>query len=280
MTRERLQFNVTASKWFFFYLRVFAKKTPLQVTWSYTYTRPGYSKKHPHSVPRDWWTEDISDLDIDLFRCIITAISSMYMLPPQLIGEALHVYAFRWLPNTTHSTPIESTSASQTEELMEKNRRILESIVSMIPGDRGSVSVGFLLRLLSIAHYVGASPVTKTELIRRSSLQFEEATVSDLIFPVHSASEGHSYDIDLVVSVLESLVVLWRRQSPTVAENSQLLASIRKVGKLIDSYLQVVARDVNMSEQKMVSLIEALPDIARPEHDGLYKAINIYLKVS
>ncbi|XP_062160341.1 BTB/POZ domain-containing protein At5g47800 isoform X2 [Alnus glutinosa] len=251
---------------------------PAKVTWSYTYTRPGYSKKHHHSVPKDWWTEDLSDLDIDLFRCMITAIRSTYMLPPQLIGEALHVYACRWLPDTTKSRPIESSVTQTDQEFKDKNRRILEVIVSMIPGDRGSVSVGFLLRLLSIANYVGASPVTKTELIRRSSLQFEEATVSDMLFPSHSTSEGHSYDIDLVVAVLESLVVLWRRQSPTAAENSQFLGSIRKVGKLIDSYLEVVAKDANTPVSKLVSLAEALPDIARPEHDDLYKAINIYLK--
>ncbi|KAE7995190.1 hypothetical protein FH972_000017 [Carpinus fangiana] len=250
---------------------------PAKVTWSYTYTRPGYSKKHHHSVPKDWWTEDLSDLDIDLFRCMITAIRSTYMLPPQLIGEALHVYACRWLPNTTKSRPIES-SVPQAEDFKDKNRRILEVVVSMIPGDRGSVSVGFLLRLLSIANYVGASPVTKTELIRRSSLQFEDATVTDLLFPLHSTSEAHSYDIDLVVAVLESLVVLWRRQSPSPAENSHFLGSIIKVGKLIDSYLEVVAKDANMPVSKLVSLAEALPDIARPEHDALYKAINIYLK--
>ncbi|KAF5475012.1 hypothetical protein F2P56_006861 [Juglans regia] len=250
---------------------------PAKVTWSYTYTRPGYSKKHQHSVPRDWWTEDISELDIDLFRCMILAIRSTYILPPQLIGEALHVYACRWLPDTTKNNPL-GNSVSQTEELMDKYRRVLESIVNMIPGDRGSVSVGFLLRLLSIAHYVGASPVIKTELVRRSSLQFEEATVSDMLFPLHSTSEEYSYDVDLVVAVLESLVVLWRRQSPTAAENSQFLGSMRKVGKLVDSYLQVVAKDVNMPVSKIISLAEALPDIARPEHDDLYKAINIYLK--
>lgn len=251
----------------------------LQVAWSYTYTRPGYSKKHHHSVPKDWWTEDISDLDIDLFRCLITAIRSTYMLSPQLIGEALHVYASRWLPDTTKNRPPES-SVSQTEELMEKNRRVLETIVSMIPGERESVSVGFMLRLLSIANYLGASPMTKTELIRRSTLQFEEATVNDLLFPLPSTSGRHSYDIDLVVSVLESLVVLWRRISPTASENSQFLVSIRKVGKLIDSYLLVVAKDVNMPVSKIVSLAEALPDIARLDHDDLYKAINSYLKVS
>ncbi|XP_022724040.1 BTB/POZ domain-containing protein At5g47800 isoform X2 [Durio zibethinus] len=250
---------------------------PAKVSWSYTYTRPGYIKKQHQSVPKDWWTEDLSDLDIDLFRCIITAVRSTYRLPPQLIGEALHVYACRWLPDTTKSRPPQS-SASRTEESKEKSRRILEFIVSMIPADRDSVSIGFLLRLLSIANYLGVSPVTKTELVRRAGLQFEEATVGDMLFPSQLSSDQHFYDIDMVAAVIESYLVLWRRQAPASAENSHLLRSIRNTGKLIDSYLQVVARDVNMPISKLVSLAEALPDIARKDHDGLYKAINIYLK--
>ncbi|KAK8629885.1 hypothetical protein V6N13_078704 [Hibiscus sabdariffa] len=248
-----------------------------KVSWSYTYTRPGYNKKQHQSVPKDWWTEDISDLDIDLFRCIITAVRSTYIPPPQLIGEALHVYACRWLPDTTKSRPPHS-SGSQTEESKEKSRRILESIVSMIPADRSSVSIGFLLKLLSIANYLGASPVTKTELMRKAGLQFEEATLNDILFPSQLPTDQHYYDIDLVAAVLESYLVLWRRQSPAPAENGHLLRSIRKTGKLIDSYLQLVARDVNMPISKLVSLAEALPDVAREDHDGLYKAINIYLK--
>ncbi|KAJ9180781.1 hypothetical protein P3X46_008989 [Hevea brasiliensis] len=249
---------------------------PAKVTWSYTYTRPGY-KKSLQSIPRDWWTEDISNLDVDLFRCIITAIRSTYMLPPQLIGEALHVYACRWLPDTTRIRTPES-SVSQTEDVFEKSRRILEAIVSMIPADRGSVSVGFLLKLLSIANYLGASPVLKAELIRKSSLQIDEATVSDLVFPSQSSSSQHFYDIDLVVPVIESYLMRWRRQPPETVENTQLIRTIRRIGKLIDTYLQMVARDKNMPVSKVVSLAEALPDIARKDHDNLYKAINIYLK--
>ncbi|XP_056159905.1 BTB/POZ domain-containing protein At5g47800-like isoform X1 [Syzygium oleosum] len=252
---------------------------PPKVTWSYTYTRPGYDKKHRQSVPRDWWTEDISDLDIDLFRYIIVAVRSTNMLPSQLIGEALHVYASRWLPDTTRTrTRTIGSAASQPEEITVKNRRILEAIVSMIPAERGSLSINFLLRLLSLANYLGSSPLTKTELVRRSSQQLEEATVSDLLFPSYSTSDQHLYDVELVRSVLESFWVLWRRQAPGPSEKGESMRSVRKVGKLIDSYLQVISKDVNMPASKVVSLAECLPDVARPLHDDLYKAINIYLK--
>ncbi|XP_027919814.1 BTB/POZ domain-containing protein At5g47800-like isoform X2 [Vigna unguiculata] len=251
---------------------------PPQVKWSYTYTRPGYTKKQHHSVPKDWWTEDVSDLDIDLFRCIIMAIRSTYVLPPQLIGEALHVYACRWLPGIT-KLKSSGSSVSQTEESKEKNRKILETIVSMIPADRGSVSVGFLFRLLSISIHLGVSSVTKTELIRRASLQFEEATVSDLLYPSTSSSDQNYYDTELVLAVLETFLKLWKRMSPGAVDSSYFLRSIRNVGKLIDSYLQVVARDDNMQVSKFVSLAETVPSIAREDHDDLYQAINIYLKM-
>lgn len=242
---------------------------PSQVKWSYTYTRPGYNRKQHHSVPKDWWTEDISILNIDLFRCIIMTIRSTHVLPPQLIGESLHVYACKWLPSIINLQN-SGSSVSQTDESKEKNRKILETIVSMIPADRGSVSVGFLLKLLSMSNLLGVSTVSKTELIKRASLQFHEAKVSDLNF----------YDVELVQVVLESFLKFWKRISPGDADNrNYLLRSIRKVGKVVDSYLQVVARDDNMEVSKFVALAETVPAIGRLEHDDLYHAINIYLKV-
>ncbi|CAH8277997.1 unnamed protein product [Arabidopsis lyrata] len=255
--------------------------TPIaEVSWSHTYTRPGYAKRQHHSVPRDWWTEDISDLDLDLFRCVITAARSTFTLQPQLIGEALHVYTCRWLPyfkSNSHS----GFSVKENEAALERHRRVVNTVVNMIPADKGSVSEGFLLRLVSIASYVGASLTTKTELIRKAGLQLEEANLEDLLLRSHSSSHHHRYDTDLVATVLESFLMLWRRQSSAhvSSNNSQLLHSIRKVAKLIDSYLQAVAQDVHMSFTKFLSLAEAVPDIARESHDRLYKAINIYLKV-
>ncbi|RVW80407.1 BTB/POZ domain-containing protein [Vitis vinifera] len=232
------------------------QSTGKMIEWSenlgITRSRPGYNKKRHQSVPRDWWTEDISDLDIDLFRFIVTALRHYKIRPPE-------------------------SSASLANEPVEKNRRVLETIVSMIPADRGSVSVNFLLRLLSTASYLGASPVTKTELIRRCGLQLDEVTVDDLLLPSHLSSDQYCYDIDMISVVLESFLVLWRIQYPAPSQDSQFMRSIRKVGKVIDCYLQVAAKDANMPVMKFISLAEALPDIARPKHDDLYKAINIFL---
>ncbi|GAB4849494.1 hypothetical protein Ancab_004288 [Ancistrocladus abbreviatus] len=244
---------------------------PSEVKWSFTYTRPGYSKKHQQSVPIDWWTEDISILDIDIFQCILAALRPT-KLPPQLIGEALHVYAYKWLPI---SRPSES-SASQNEDAAEKNRRILEVIVSLIPNDKGSVSVGFLIRLLSLANLLGVSPVTKAELVRLSSQQLEKAAVNDLILPIRLSANQYTYDIDLIKVVVDSFSEQQKHQSQ--ADGTRASRSLRRVGKLIDTYLQIVAKDANIPVTKITSLAEALPGCARPIHDDLYNAITIYLQ--
>ncbi|KAK4783656.1 hypothetical protein SAY86_008030 [Trapa natans] len=251
---------------------------PTKVLWSYTYTRPGYNKNNRLPVPRDWWTEDISDLEIDLFRCIIIAIRATNLLPPQLIGEALHVYASQWLPDTRSIMSMESFM-SEPPETKERNRRILKSIVSMLHPERGSVSFGFLLRLLSIGNFLGVSSATKTELLRRSCQQLEEASVDDLIFPKYSSSEECQYNIELVLAVVESYCMLWRRQFVGKDEDNQPLSSIRKIARVVDLYLQVISKDVNLQVSKVVAIAGALPHIARPQHDELYRAINTYLKV-
>ncbi|GER52818.1 phototropic-responsive NPH3 family protein [Striga asiatica] len=232
---------------------------PAKVAWSYTYTRPGYSKKRH---PKDWWTEDVSFLDIDVFRCIIASLNSTNSIEQKLIGEALHVYTCRWLPDNiiTESDPNNECSTSASES-PDTKKKLLETIVCLIPVDRGSVSIKFLLRLLRFANFLDVSSSTKAELLRLCGLQLDEADSSDLL----------ALDIDSVKKVFESFTRQWRN-------GVEALRSITKVGKLIDCYLQVVAKDADVLVQKVVSLAETVPGVARTAHDDLYVAIDIYLK--
>lgn len=56
-------------------------------------------------------------------------------------------------------------------------------------------------------------------------------------------------------------------------------AAMGKVAKVFDEYLATIALDVDFPVGKFVDLAECLPDIARTDHDGLYHAIDTYLKV-
>ena len=80
------------------------------------------------------------------------------------------------------------------------------------------------------------------------------------------------YDTDLVQRVVEYFLMHEQQQLQQQAENVG-------VSKLLDNYLAEVARDPNLSITKFQVLAELLPENARMCHDGLYRAIDIYLKV-
>ncbi|KAE8708114.1 BTB/POZ domain-containing protein [Hibiscus syriacus] len=51
-----------------------------------------------------------------------------------------------------------------------------------------------------------------------------------------------------------------------------------KVAILVDNYLAEIAPDANLKLAKFMAVAETLPEHARTTHDGLYRAIYIYLK--
>jgi hypothetical protein len=228
-----------------------------------------------------------------------------------LIGEVLQLYASCWLPGMSKEKSMaeigkgnaKDHSNDKYAEITTKHRLLLESIVSLLPPEKGSTSCRFLLKLLKAATILGVSPSSKTELARRVGLQLEEASVNDLLIPSLSYANETLYDVDLVQTILEHFMM--QSQSPPTspfqqrhkhekrrtrsAENLDFVESRRsssaahssklKVAKLIDAYLAEIARDANLSISRFTSLAEAIPDFARPVHDDLYRAIDIYLKV-
>ncbi|KAJ6932704.1 hypothetical protein NC651_008207 [Populus alba x Populus x berolinensis] len=57
-------------------------------------------------------------------------------------------------------------------------------------------------------------------------------------------------------------------------------AALIKVAKLVDSYLAEAAVDSNLNLSEFVALAGALPSHSRATDDGLYRAIDTYLKLS
>uniref|UniRef100_A0A0D9XBT1 NPH3 domain-containing protein n=1 Tax=Leersia perrieri TaxID=77586 RepID=A0A0D9XBT1_9ORYZ len=252
---------------------------PSKVTWSYTYTRPGYAKRPHQSVPKDWWTEDVSELDMDVFRSVISTVRAARLLPPPLIGEALHVYACKHLPDPLHPASIPNGGAAFADDDAAKQRRVLETIVTMIPGDAGAVTGRFLLRLLRVASFVGASSSTRAQLIRQAGVQLDEAKAADLLIPMPpSSSAADKYDVGAAEAVLEHFLAQFQRAAPGGEERRRMSGAMEKVARVFDEFLRIIAVDGDFPVGKFVDLAECLPDIARNDHDGLYHAIDTYLK--
>jgi hypothetical protein len=78
------------------------------------------------------------------------------------------------------------------------------------------------------------------------------------------------YDVNLVTRVVVSYVSIVSK-IPT--------PRIFAVGRLVDGYLTLVARDENLRVNNFQSLVAALPKEARFCDNNLYRAIDMYLKV-
>ncbi|KAJ4953126.1 hypothetical protein NE237_029958 [Protea cynaroides] len=263
---------------------------PSNVTWSYTYNRKiavtdqifengARLQQKFQSIPKDWWVEDICELDIDLYKRVLVTVKSKGRMSASVIGEALKAYAIRWLPD--------SIDALVSDDYAQRNRSLVETIIWLLPSDKGSECLcSLLLKLLKVAILVGAGDAPKEELLKRICWQLDKATVTDLLIPAQ-ASDTTIYDVKLVQNIVNRFVMQ--------AQHTQDLDFVEKkgkvsddfvlekglwlnVGKLIDGYLAEIACDPNLTVLSFIDLSQLIPESARPIHDGIYKAIDIYLK--
>ncbi|KAK4349561.1 hypothetical protein RND71_032316 [Anisodus tanguticus] len=255
---------------------------PSSITWSYAYNRKvavSDGMKFPgkvESVPKDWWVEDICELEIDLYKRVMIAVKSKGRMDGSVIGEALRTYAMRWLPDSIEALVSEAHSW--------RNKSLLETIICLLPSDKGvTCSCSFLLKLLKVAVLVGADDLSRDDLVRSISLKLDEASVDDLLIPAR-APKTTVYDVELVKCLVDRFMARERssrdKNIPAKSTNDFILghASWLKVGKLIDGYLAEIARDPNVSLSIFVELLQSIPDSARPIHDALYEAIDTYLQ--
>ncbi|XVE82919.1 hypothetical protein DITRI_Ditri16bG0043900 [Diplodiscus trichospermus] len=258
-----------------------------KVDWSYTYNRkklplenrnsPQWNGvRKPHMVPKDWWVEDLCELHIDLYKHVITTIKTKGIVSGDVIGEALNAYALRRLPGF-------SKGMIQNNDFI-KYRSLVETILWLLPMEKGTVSCSFLLRLLRAAILLDCGEMERNELMRRIGQQLPEATVTDLLIRA-PAGEASIYDVDIVHKLVEEFVTHISQTDPIENEFQGSRspkfgpdASKVLVAKLIDGYLAEIARDPNLPLSKFVNLAENIASFSRPSHDGLYRAIDIYLK--
>ncbi|KAK7252777.1 hypothetical protein RIF29_36974 [Crotalaria pallida] len=253
-----------------------------KVEWSYTYNRKKLPSENgndthwngvrkPQMVPKDWWVEDLCELQLDLYKRVILTIITKGNVSSPVIGEALSAYATRRLPGF-------NKGVIQGGDIV-KNRLLLETIVRLLPADMGSVSCSFLMKLLKATILLECEGLERSELMRRIGQCLEEATVS----------ETTMFDVDTVQRLVEEFVAHEQRaQTESLLEEElQEIRSPRmvsdlskkiKVAKLVDGYLAEIARDPSLPLSDFVNLAELVSSFPRPSHDGLYRAIDMYLK--
>ncbi|KAE7998083.1 hypothetical protein FH972_002661 [Carpinus fangiana] len=240
-----------------------------------------------------WWFDGVAAFCIDHFIKIITAIRAKGT-KPEIIGKCIMHYAERWLPDMDielggqrgyghGKSELQLSIYSGKEEggigLSKEHKTIIESLVSILPPQQEAVSCKFLFKMLKMAMVYSATPALISELEKRAGMMLEDASVNDLLIPsyknanqvklVNSPEQHTMHDIDVVQRIVEYFLMHEQQQQKPGKCN---------ISKLLDNYLAEIAKDPNLSITKFQVLAESFPENARPCDDGLYRAIDIYLK--
>lgn len=260
-----------------------------RVDWSYTYNRkklpeengndPNLNGIRSRMVPKDWWVEDLCELEVDLYKRVVITIKNKGIVSSEVIGEAAKAYAYRRFPGF-------NKGAFQFNDVS-KCRPILDTVVWLLPSEKGSVSCSFLLKLLKASVSLDSGETLKAELVKRIGQQLEEASVNDLLIRA-ADGEGTMYDAHVVQKILEAFVMRDMDSEPQLEDGDEIQevrkpgilseASKLMVAKLVDGYLTEIAKDPNLPLSTFVGLAEMVSNFPRPGHDGIYRAVDMYLK--
>lgn len=234
----------------------------------------------------DWWIEDLSVLRIDMYQRVITAMKCRGVRP-ESIGASLVNHAQKEL---IKSSTLWNQSTQQKVDLVpgasDHERLVVETIVSLLPLEKLAVSISFLFGLLRSAVILDCTVSSRLDLERRIGSQLDMATLDDLLIPFFRHAGDTLFDVDTVHRILVNFSQqddseedmddgsVFESDSPPSPSQTTLC----KVSKLVDNYLAEIAPDANLKLNKFIAVAETLPAHARTFHDGLYRAIDVYLK--
>lgn len=226
------------------------------------------------------WLEDLALLSLPLFKRLILAMRARD-LSPEIIENCLMYYAKKYIPGISRSNrkpPPPPSVASETEQ-----RELLETIIVNLPPEKSSSSsmaTRFLFGLLRTANILNASEASRAALERKIGSQLEQATLDDLLIPSYSYLNDTLYDVDCVERLLGYFLDGMEAEiEGETRDDSVRPPAMMLVGKLTDGYLSEIASDANLKPDKFYELAMALPENARLFDDGLYRAVDVYLKV-
>ncbi|KAL3633004.1 hypothetical protein CASFOL_025988 [Castilleja foliolosa] len=208
-------------------------------------------------APECWAHEDT-----DYFIKTLSSIQAKGARP-ETIGSIITHYASKYLYE--NDTDKESVATSWA-----RKKLFIETLVGIFPPDRNSIPCSFLLRALRVANMVGVGPAYRAELEKRISWQLDRAELEELMIPCFSHTCGTLLDFGLVLCLVKGFV-----SSEDAARSG---AALMKVSKLVDGYLAEAAVDAHLGLSEFVELASLLPSHARSVDDGLYRAIDTYLK--
>ncbi|KAI4299245.1 hypothetical protein L6164_032722 [Bauhinia variegata] len=201
-----------------------------------------------------WWFEHLTFLKIDLVDKVIRAMISQDF-DHGIISKFLFYY---------HKVHCLGAAEVEKNEAIE----VVTNLLSLL--DRRCFSCKDLFNLYQVAISLKTRTSCKNKIESLLGSLLDQVTVDYLILP-SPQGRGHAYDVDLALRLAQIFVL---EGSFRVSFNR-----LKRVAKLMDSFLLEVAPDPHLTPSEFAALITVLPDTARESHDHLYLAMDLYLKV-
>ncbi|KAF5207799.1 BTB/POZ domain-containing protein SR1IP1 [Thalictrum thalictroides] len=227
----------------------------------------------------DWWAEDLTVLRIDIFQRVVVAMIARGF-KQYALGPVLMLYAQKSL----RGLEIFGRGRKKIDPKQEHEKRVvLETIVSLLPREKYAMSVSFLSMLLRAAIFLETTVACRLDLEKRMGSQLGQAVLDDLLIPSYSFTGDTLFDVDTVQRILTNCMeceIDGARLSYSADDDFVCPppSDMERVGKLMESYLAEIASDRNLSVSRFISLGELIPEQARVTEDGMYRAIDIYMK--
>ncbi|KAG5061241.1 BTB/POZ domain-containing protein SR1IP1 [Glycine max] len=226
----------------------------------------------------DWWAEDLTVLRIDIFQRVIIAMMARGF-KQYAIGPILMLYAQKSL----RGLDVFGKARKKIEPRQEHEKRVvLETIVSLLPREKNSMSVSFLSMLLRAAIYLETTVACRLDLEKRMGMQLGQAVLDDLLIPSYSFTGDTLFDVDTVQRIMSNYLESQTGNHLVFNADDEYFSppqsDMERVGKLMENYIAEIATDRNLAVTKFTSLAELIPEQSRPTEDGMYRAIDIFLK--
>lgn len=229
----------------------------------------------------DWWADNLTVLRIDIFHRVLIAMMARGF-KQYALGPILMLYAQKSL----RGLEMFGTGRKKIEPRQEHEKRVvLETIVSLLPREKNAMSVSFLSMLLRAAIYLETTIACRLDLEKRMGRQLGQAVLADLLIPLFTFTGDTLFDVDIVQRIMMNFLeyeMEGNRLGYVADEDfvslSPPLSDMERVGKLMENYIAEIASDQNLTVSRFISLAELIPEQSRVTEDGMYRAIDIYLK--
>ncbi|KAG7993482.1 hypothetical protein I3843_01G007000 [Carya illinoinensis] len=227
----------------------------------------------------DWWAEDLTVLRIDIFHRVLIAMMARGF-KQNALGPILMLYAQKSL----RGLEIFGKGRKKIEPSQEHEKRVvLETIVSLLPREKKAMSLSFLSMLLRAAIFLDTTVACRLDLEKRMGMQLGHAVLDDLLIPSYSFTGDTLFDVDTVQRILMNFLeyeidgnrLIYNADDEYVSPPP---SDLERVVKLMENYLAEIASDRNLSVSRFIGLGELIPEQQRVTEDGIYRAIDIYLK--